>query len=119
MLENEILKLEVVEMQVQMKRAGVWRRRVRNQWCAEKWTTSKMRLSLLKIALLECRKCIYCNNANAHVCSAISNLVVFVVLFVAYSCCVAFAVWHACFVSMNLSSVQAHCAYVGKCGVCH
>ena len=36
--EIDILKLEVAELQVQMKRAGAWRRRMRNEWRAEKST---------------------------------------------------------------------------------
>ena len=87
---------------------------MRNEWCAKKSTMSKMRLSLLKIALLVCRNCIHCNSVSARVCSAISNSRVLVVLFVAYSRSVTFALWHACFVCVNLSSVQAHRAVVGK-----
>ena len=47
-------------MQVQMKRAGVWRRRMRNEWCDENAAMSKMRCLL-------CRNCVYCNS-NVVVC---------------------------------------------------
>lgn len=78
--EIDMLKLEVAEVQVQMKRAGVWRRRMRNEWRAEKSTRAKC----------DC------------VCSKLCCLFAGAVLFVAYLHSVAFAVWHACFGCVNL-----------------
>ena len=84
--EVDNLKLEVAEMQVQMKR--VWRRRMRNEWCAEKFTYEQNSIvSLQELYSLQQCVCSYmfCNWQSSCVG----------VLFWAYSRCVAFAVWHS------------------------